>query len=128
MIYNIRRTDETLQVENVERRSASTNGEIEMKDKNRTVIASIFVQEDPRVVGEPSLEIIAGEYLALHNEKIIEWHELSDDTDLEFFNRATQSNPGEDNGMGERVYEISGEDSYSGNPILFEVPASLLGV
>ena len=92
-----------------------------MTDQNRKVIASIFVQEDPRVVGEPSLEIIAGEFVALHNEKIIEWHELSDDDDLEFFNRATQSNPGEDNGMGERVYEISGEDSHTGNPILFFV-------
>ena len=94
-----------------------------MKDK--TVIASIFVQEDPRLVGEPSLEIIAGEFVALHNEKIIEWHEDSGDDDLEFFNRATQSNPGEDNGMGKLVFEISGEDSYSGNPILFEAPASL---
>ena len=96
-----------------------------MKDKNRKVIASIFVQEYPRVVGEPSLEIIAGEYLALHNEKIIEWHELSGDDDLNFFLRATEYNPGEDNGMGELVFEISGEDSYTGNPILFEVPASL---
>jgi hypothetical protein len=84
--------------------------------------------KDKIVVGEPSLDVIAGEFVALHNVKIREWHELSDDDDLEFFNRATQSNPGEDNGMGERVYEISGEDSYSGNPILFEVPASLLGV
>ena len=96
-----------------------------MKDKNRKVIASIFVQEDPRVVGEPSLEIIASEYIALHNDKIREWHELSDDDDLDFFLRATESDPGEDNGMGERVYEISGEDSHTGNPILFEVPASL---
>ena len=96
-----------------------------MKDKNRKVIASIFVQEDSRVVGEPSLEIIAGEFVALHNEKIIEWHELSGDDDLDFFLRATESNPGEDNGMGERVYEISGKDSHTGNPILFEVPASL---
>ena len=94
-----------------------------MKDK--TVIASIFVQEDPRLVGEPSLENIAREYLALHNKKIIEWHALSNDDDLEFFNRATQPNPGEDNGMGELVFEISGDDSYTGNPILFEVPASL---
>ena len=67
------------------------------------------------------LDVIAGEFVALHNEKIREWHELSDDDDLEFFNRATQSNPGEDNGMGERVYEISGEDSHTGNPILFFV-------
>ena len=92
-----------------------------MKDK--TVIASIFVQEDPRLVGEPSLENIAREYLALHNEKIIEWHEDSGDDDLDFFLRATQSDPGEDN--GKLVFEISGEDSYSGNPILFEAPASL---
>ena len=99
-----------------------------MKDKNRTVIASIFVQEDPRVVGEPSLEIIAGEFVALHNEKIIEWHELSSDDDLDFFLRATESNPGEDNGMGELVFEISGEDSHTGNPILFEVPASLFRI
>jgi len=77
--------------------------------------------KDKIVVGEPSLDVIAGEFVALHNEKIIEWHELSDDDDLEFFNRATQSNPGEDNGMGERVYEISGEDSHTGNPILFFV-------
>ena len=93
-----------------------------MKDK--TVIASIFVQEDPRLVGEPSLENIAREYLALHNEKIIEWHEDSGDDDLDFFLRATQSDPGEDN-MGKLVFEISGEDSYTGNPILFEAPASL---
>ena len=96
-----------------------------MKDKNRTVIASIFVQEDSRVVGKLSLEIIAGEFVALHNEKIIEWHELSGDDDLDFFLRATESNPGEDNGMGELVYEISGDDSHTGNPILFEVPASV---
>ena len=50
--------------------------------------------KDKIVVGEPSLDVIAGEFVALHNEKIIEWHELSDDDDLEFFNRATQSNPG----------------------------------
>jgi len=67
------------------------------------------------------LDVIAGEFVTLHNVKIREWHELSDDDDLEFFNRATQSNPGEDNGMGERVYEISGEDSHTGNPILFFV-------
>jgi hypothetical protein len=94
-----------------------------MKDK--TVIASIFVQEDPRLVGDPSLENIAREYLALHNEKIIEWHEDSGDDDRDFFLRATQSDPGEDIGMGKLVFEISGEDSYSGNPILFEAPASL---
>ena len=82
-----------------------------MNNKNRTVIA----------LGEPSLEIIASEYVALHNEKIIEWHELSNDDDLDFFLRATESDPGEDNGMGERVYEISGEDSHTGNPILFFV-------
>ena len=79
-----------------------------MKDKNRRLTSW-------------TLEIIAGEYLALHNDKIREWHELSGDDDLDFFNRATQSNPGEDNGMGERVYEISGEDSHTGNPILFFV-------
>ncbi len=72
-----------------------------------------------------SLEIIAGEFVALHNEKIIKWHELSGDDDLEFFFRATESDPGEDNGMGELVYEISGDDSHTGNPILFEVPASV---
>ena len=96
-----------------------------MTDQNRTVIASIFVQEDPRVVGEPSLEIIAGEYLALHNEKIIEWHEDSGYDDLDFFLWSTRHDPGEDNGMGELVYEISGDDSHTGNPILFEVPASV---
>ena len=83
-----------------------------MKDKNRRLTSW-------------TLEIIAGEFVALHNEKIIKWHEDSGDDDLDFFNRATQSNPGEDNGMGELVFEISGEDSYSGNPILFEMPASL---
>ncbi len=67
------------------------------------------------------LDVIAGEFVALHNEKIIEWHELSDDDDLDFFLRATESDPGEDNGMGERVHEISGEDSHTGNPILFFV-------
>jgi hypothetical protein len=67
------------------------------------------------------LDVIAGEFVALHNVKIRERHALSGDADLEFFNRATQSNPGEDNGMGERVYEISGEDSHTGNPILFFV-------
>ena len=71
------------------------------------------------------LDVIAGEFVTLHNVKIREWHELSNDDDLDFFLRATESDPGEDNGMGERVYEISGEDSYSGNPILFEMPASL---
>ena len=96
-----------------------------MNNKNRTVIASIYVHEDPRVVGEAILEIIAGEFVALHNEKIIKWHELSGDDDLEFFFRATESDPGEDNGMGELVYEISGDDSHTDNPILFEVPASV---
>ena len=96
-----------------------------MKDKNRTVIASIFVQEDPRLVGEPSLENIAREYLALHNEKIIEWHEDSGDDDIDFLLSSIHHDPGEDNGMGKLVFEISGEDSYSGNPILFEAPASL---
>ena len=81
--------------------------------------------KDKIVVGEPSLDVIAGEYVALHNVKIREWHELSNDDDLDFFLRATESNPGEDNGMGELVFEISGEDSHTGNPILFEVPASL---
>ena len=71
------------------------------------------------------LDVIAGEFVTLHNVKIREWHELSDDDDLDFFLRATESNPGEDNGMGELVFEISGEDSHTGNPILFEVPASL---
>ena len=96
-----------------------------MTDQNRKVIASIFVQEDQQVVGNLDLEIIAGDFVALHNEKIIERHALSGDDDLEFFSRATQSNPGEDNGMGELVYEISGDDSHTGNPILFEVPASV---
>ena len=96
-----------------------------MNNKNRTVIASCHAFVQFRVVGEPSLEIIASEYIALHNDKIREWHELSNDDDLDFFLRATESDPGEDNGMGERVYEISGEDSHTGNPILFEVPASL---
>ncbi len=77
--------------------------------------------EDKIVVGEPSLDVIAGEFVALHNVKIREWHELSTDDDLDFFLRATESDPGEDNGMGERVYEISGEDSHTGNPILFFV-------
>jgi hypothetical protein len=67
------------------------------------------------------LDVIAGEFVTLHNVKIREWHELSDDDDLDFFLRATESDPGEDNGMGERVYEISGEDSHTGNPILFFV-------
>ena len=93
-----------------------------MKDK--TVIASIFVQEDPRLVGEPSLENIAREYLALHNEKIIEWHEDSGDDDIDFLLSSIHHDPGEDN-MGKLVFEISGEDSYTGNPILFEAPASL---
>ena len=77
--------------------------------------------KDKIVVGEPSLDVIAGEFVALHNVKIREWHELSNDDDLDFFLRATESDPGEDNGMGERVYEISGEDSHTGNPILFFV-------
>jgi hypothetical protein len=96
-----------------------------MNNKNHTVIASIFVQEDPRLVGEPSLELIAREYLALHNKKIIEWYEDSDYDDLDFFLSSIHHDPGEDNGMGELIFEISGEDSYSGNPILFKVPASL---
>ena len=67
------------------------------------------------------LDVIAGEFVTLHNVKIREWHELSNDDDLDFFLRATESDPGEDNGMGELVFEISGEDSHTGNPILFFV-------
>ena len=65
-------------------------------------------------------EKLAQEFVELHNEKIREWHHLSGDSALNFFLQATQSQPGQDNG-GEIVFEISGDDSRTGHPILFEV-------
>ena len=65
---------------------------------------------------------LAQEFIDLHNDEIIAAHELSGNSALSFFLKATESQEGEDNGMGELVFEISGEDSYSGNPVEFEVP------
>tara|TARA_B100000686_G_scaffold116833_1_gene124086 strand:+ start:140 stop:355 length:216 start_codon:yes stop_codon:yes gene_type:complete len=63
----------------------------------------------------------AREFVELHNSQIQERHKLSGKSDVDFFLRATESQAGEDNGMGELVFEISASDSHTGNPILFEV-------
>ena len=65
---------------------------------------------------------LAQEYLDLHNDEIRAAHELSGNSALSFFLKATERQEGENNGMGELVYEISGDDSYSGHPVEFEVP------
>ena len=67
-------------------------------------------------------EKLAQDFVELHNAKIREWHKLSGDSDFNFFFQATESQVGQDNGMGEIVFEISGDDSRTGHPILFEVP------
>ena len=67
-------------------------------------------------------EKLAQEFVELHNENIQEFHKLSGDSGCDFFLRATASQVGQDNGMGELVFEISGDDSHTGKPILFEVP------
>ncbi len=69
-------------------------------------------------------EKLAQEFVELHNAKIRGWHEQSGDSGCDFFLRATASQVGQDNGMGELVFEISGDDSRTGNPILFEVAKS----
>jgi hypothetical protein len=67
-------------------------------------------------------EELAQEFVELHKSQIQEWHKLSGKSDVDFFLRVTESQVGEDNGMGELVFEIDASDSHTGNPILFEVP------
>ena len=66
----------------------------------------------------------AREFVELHNSQIQDRHKLSGESDVDFFLWATQTQTGEDNGMGELMFEISASDSHNGNPILFFMPSS----
>ena len=65
---------------------------------------------------------LAQEYLELHSNKIKDHYAVMGISAMKLLLAAVESEPGEDNGMGEIVFEISGADSHTGNPILFEVP------
>jgi len=73
---------------------------------------------------------ITREFVALHNEKIRERHIASGDSDYWFFLRETDASGewgkrlGEPHSpyAGELGYEIAGENSCTGRPILFYLP------
>jgi hypothetical protein len=61
----------------------------------------------------------AREFVEIHSKEIRDRHELTGDSDIDFFLRATESQAGEDTGYGELIFEVSASDSRNGCPWLF---------